>query len=178
VDPRQGDLSGDDAFSLGDPCNSVGDRLVGLDCLTAKARVVTAEVLVAQRVGLDRAGQEPSAERGVGHQSDAELSQRIQDVGLGVAGPKGVFGLDRRDGVHSVGAPEQLAGHLGQSEVTDLPGPHQLGHCLDGLLDLGVLSRPVQVVEVDDVDPEAQQRRVARRSDVRRVAANLAGAVA
>jgi len=33
---------------------------------------VAAEVLLAQRVGLDRAGQEPSAERGIGHQPDAE----------------------------------------------------------------------------------------------------------
>jgi hypothetical protein len=36
----------------------------------------------------------------------------------------------------------------------------------------------VQVVEVDNVDPETQQRRVARRADVRRVAANLASVVA
>ena len=141
MDPRQGDLHGGDALSPGDPSNGVGDPLVGPGCLRGKAPAVAAEVLVAQRVGLDRAGQEPPAERGVGHQSDSELSQRIQDLGLGVAGPQGVLGLDRGDGVHGVGAPEQLAVHLGESEVTDLPGLDQLGHRRDGRLDLGILCR-------------------------------------
>ena len=58
---------------------------------------------------------------------------------------------------------------LGQPEVAHLALGDELGHRTDGLLDLGVLRRAVQVVEVDDVDAETQQRVVAHGASRRLV---------
>ena len=82
-------------------------------------------------------------------------------AGLRVAGPQRVLGLHRCDRVHGMGAAQQAAADLGQAQVADLALGHQLGHRADRLLDLGGLRRPVQVVQVDHLDTEPQQRRLA-----------------
>ena len=50
--------------------------------------------------------------------------------------------------------------------MAHLPRLHELGHRADGLLYLGVLRRPVQVVQVDVVHAEPGQRRLAGPLDV------------
>jgi hypothetical protein len=52
--------------------------------------------------------------------------------------------------------------------VANLPGLDELGHRADRLLDFGLLVDPVLVVEVDVVDAQALERRLARLPDVLR----------
>jgi hypothetical protein len=59
-----------------------------------------------------------------------------------------------------------------EPEVLHLAGPHQLGHRADRLLDRHGVVDAVLVVEVDVVDAEPRERRVARRAHVFRCAAN------
>ena len=110
----------------------------------------------------DLAGQEATAERAVRDPADAQLPYGRQDaVVLGLAGPQRVLGLQRRDRVDGVRPADSAGRGLGEPEVAHLAGSHQLGHRADGVLDRRGLVDPVLVVEVDVVDAEALQRRVA-----------------
>src|SRR5690349_23497680 len=68
--------------------------------------------------------------------------------------------------MYGVRPPYGLRRGLGDAEMTYLPGLHQLGHDAPGLLDGHVRVDAVLVVEVDVVDAEPAQRRVARGVDV------------
>ena len=118
--------------------------------------------------GADGAGQEAAAERGVRDESDAQLPQRRQDLGLEVPGPQRVLALQRGDRVHGVGAADGVGRGLAQPEESDLAGRDQLGHGPDGLLDRRVLVHPVLVVEVDVIDSEPLQTGVASGPDILR----------
>ena len=89
-----------------------------------------------------------------------------EDLVLEVAGEERVLGLQRGDRVHGVGPADGGRRGLGEPEVADLAGLHQLGHRADGLLDRDRLVDAVLVVEVDVVDAEPLQRGVAGRADV------------
>jgi hypothetical protein len=155
-----------------------GDEVeVALEVLALEARVPAAEVVVGEVVErLDLAGQEPAAERRVGHEADAELAAGRQDLVLGVARPQRVLGLQRGDLVHGVRAAQRLGSGLAQAEVADLALRDQLGHRPDGLLDRRVDVDAVLVVEVDVVGAEALQRVLARLLDV--LGAPVGGAAA
>ena len=124
-------------------------------------------LLTAEVVGLevlrrrDLAGQKAAAERAVGDEADPELTHGVEDLVLGIARPQRVLGLQRRDRVDRVRAADRLGRRLRQPEEADLAGVDQLGHRADGLLDRHPGVDPVLVVEVDVVDGEAPQRRVA-----------------
>ena len=61
-----------------------------------------------------------------------------------------------------VGAADRLGRRLREPQEADLAGIDELGHRADGLLDRDVGVDAVLVVEVDVVDAQAPQRRVAR----------------
>ena len=124
------------------------------------------------------AGEEAVAERRVGHEADAELAQQRQQLGLRVAGPQRVLGLQRGDRVHGVGAADRVGAGLGQADVADLALGDQLGQRADGVLDRGVRVDPVLVVQVDVVGAEPLQRALDRGADVGRAAVEDAGAAA
>ena len=68
---------------------------IRLEVLAREPGAVTAEVALVELVGRgEPAGQEPAAERGVRDEPDPELAARRQDLGLGVAGPQRVLGLN------------------------------------------------------------------------------------
>ena len=73
------------------------------------------------------------------------------------------------DGVR---AANRVRSGLGEPEVAHLALLHELGHCADRLLDRRLEVDAVLVVEVDRVDAEALQRRLAGRADVLRLAAD------
>ena len=178
VHPGQRHLRGGHALGVGHRPYRVDDGQVGLAGFAREARVAAAEVPGVQRAQVDGGGQEAAAERRVGHEADAELAHGADRVLLHVAGPERVLGLHRGDRVHRVRAAQQLAGDLGQAQVADLALGHEFGHRADGLLDLGRLRRPVQVVQVDDVDAQPGQRRLAGPLDVGGLAADDAVRVA
>ena len=109
----------------------------------------------------DLAGQETAAERAVGDEADAQLAHGGEDLVLGIARPQRVLGLQRGDRMHGVRAADRRRRRLRQSQEPDLAGVDQLRHRADGLLDRHVGIDPVLVVEVDVVDAEPPQRRVA-----------------
>ena len=93
-------------------------------------------------------------------------SRGREDLVLEVAGEEGVLGLERGDRVDRVGPADGGRRGLGEPEVADLAGLHELGHRADGVLDRDRLVDAVLVVEVDVVDPEPLERGVAGRADV------------
>ena len=119
--------------------------------------------LVLQRVGrLEAAGQEAAAQRAVGHEADAQLAHRLQQLVLDVAGPQRVLGLQRADRVRGVRAADGLGRGLGQAQEAHLARLDQLAHGADGLLDRRLGVHAVLVEEVDVVQAQAAQRVVAR----------------
>ncbi len=105
----------------------------------------------------DGAGQHAPAQRRIGHEADAELAARGQDLRLGEAAPQGVFGLQGGDGMHLAGASQGVGPRLRQAEMAHLALLHQAAHRAHGVFNgcLGV--HPVLVVEVDGLHPQPLQ---------------------
>ena len=93
-----------------------------------------------------------------------------QDLVFRLAAPERVLRLERSDRVDRHGPADGRRGGLGEAEVAHLPGPDQLRHRPDGLLDRRVRVDPVLVVEVDDVHAESPEACVAAVPDVLRIA--------
>ena len=124
------------------------------------------------------AGEEPAAQRRVGHEPDAELAQQRQHLRLGVARPQRVLRLQRGDRVDGVGAADRVRPGLGQADVADLALGDELGQGADGVLDRRVRVDAVLVVEVDVVGAEPLQRTLDRGADVRGTAVEVPRAAA
>ena len=94
VDEGERDLSGRTALGLGELVHRLDDGDVGGQVVALESRLVPAEVRLVEIVdGAQGAGKEPSPERAVGDEPDAELAQGGQDLLLGVARPDRVLGL-------------------------------------------------------------------------------------
>ena len=115
---------------------------------------------------MKRPGQEPAAERRVGHDPDPELARGGEDLVLDVARPQRPLRLQRGDRVDRARAAERLGRRLAEPEVAHLALLHELGHRADRLLDLRARVHAVQVVEVDVVGAEALQRALDGAPDV------------
>jgi hypothetical protein len=104
---------------------------------SGKARVGFAPVVVGKLLGrADLLGEETAAERQVGNEADAQLAQQQQqELVLRIAGPEGIFSLQRGDGMHGVSTPDCGGASLGKADVADLALDHQLGQGADGVLD-------------------------------------------
>ena len=118
----------------------------------------------------DLSGQEAAPERAVGDERDPELADRGEQLGFRIAAPQRVLSLQRRNRMHGVSAANGLRRRFGQAEIPHLAGGHELGHRADRLLDRRVRVDAVLVVDVDGVDAEPLQRRVARLAHVLRPA--------
>jgi hypothetical protein len=106
---------------LGDLFQGRQQCYVALEIRSLEARVLAPPVVVGQRVEPgDRCGEETAAERAVGHEADAELAAGRQDLGLDVPGPEGILGLQRRDRMDLMGAPQGGGARFRQAQVADL----------------------------------------------------------
>src|SRR4051794_17898198 len=169
--PRERELARRGVLLGRDLADALDELQVALEVLALEARVVAAEVVLVEVLGLgEAAGQEAAAERAIGDEADPELADGREDLVLGVARPQRVLGLQRGDRVHGVRAADRLRRGLGQAEVAHLALRDELGHRADGLLDRHRLVDAVLVVQVDVVDAEALERRLARVADVLRAA--------
>jgi hypothetical protein len=167
LDPCERDLRGRGALLLGDLADPLHDLHVALEVLALEARVVATEVALRDLLGRAEATrQEATTERAVGDEADAELAGGRQDRVLHVARPQRVLGLERGDRMHLVRAPDRLGRSLRQAQVANLALIDQLRHRADGLLDRDLRVDAVLVVEVDRLDSEPLERRVARRVHV------------
>jgi hypothetical protein len=91
-----------------------------------------------------------------------------KDIGLRIARPERVLGLQRGDGVDGVRATQGLRCRFAQADVTDLALLDELGQRADRLLDGDVGIDAMLVVEVDVVGAEALERSFDRAADVLR----------
>jgi hypothetical protein len=101
--------------------------------------------------------EETAAEHAVGRDGHAELARRRQDRVLDAARQQRVLDLHVGDGVDRVRAPQRVGAHLGQAEVADVPGTHQVGDRAHGVLDGDLGIDPRRPVDVDVVGAEAAQ---------------------
>ena len=95
-----------------------------------------------------------------------QLAHGRQDLVLGIAAPERVLGLQRGDRMDRMRAADRLRRRFGQAEVADLAGADEIGHRADRLLDRRRAVDAMLVVEIDVIDAEALQRRVARLAHV------------
>src|SRR4029453_8020994 len=106
---------------------------VGIEVFALEARMALAAVARAVLVGTLRVpGEEAAAERALGDESDAELPARRQDLGLDLALPERVLGLQRADGMDGVPAAQSARTRFRQADEPDLAGAHQIGHRTHG----------------------------------------------
>jgi hypothetical protein len=83
--PRQGELRRRDPLLGGDLLDALDELKIAREVLPLQARVMPADVVGVEVVRrAEPAGQEPSAQRAVGDETDAELADRPQDLVLGV----------------------------------------------------------------------------------------------
>ena len=104
-----------------------------------------------------RAGQQPRTHGRIhDHTNPIALGER-QDLPLDAALDQRVLrleGLDRRDLSY---APQLLDVEVRDADVTDQSLLLELGECRPALLDVLIGDRPVDLVQVDRVDPESLQ---------------------
>jgi len=94
VHPGQCDLGGQHAQAVCDLAHGVGDNPVAVGGLAGEAGVAGAKLVGVQCGDVDRAGQQATAQRGLGHQPDAQFSHRGGDP-LHIASPQRVLALHR-----------------------------------------------------------------------------------
>ncbi len=80
---------------------------------------------------------------------------------LDVTRPQTPLALYCRDRVHRLRRAKFTRGDLGQAEVAYFPGRDHFGHRADGLFDGDVGVATMHVPQVDDVDAQTAQRRLA-----------------
>jgi hypothetical protein len=152
----------------GDGLDLIDDTQVALEVLAGQARVGLAPVVVGKLLErADLPSEETVAERRVGNEADAQLTQQRQQFGFRIASPEGVFSLQRGERVHGVSATDYGGAGLGHSDVVDLARGDQLGQDTDGVLDWGVRVDTVLVVQIDMVGAEPRQRPLNCDADAR-----------
>ena len=79
-------------------------------------------------------------------------------VVLDAARDQRIFDLQVGDRMHGRGAADRLGADLGQADMADIAGLHQVGDGADRVLDRHVRIEPRRAVDVDMVDAEPLQR--------------------
>jgi hypothetical protein len=150
-----------------DLLETLDDLHVSVERIALEARMREAAVAFGKiRLALDRAGEHAAAERRVGNERAAELARRGERL-LGLdAIEERILVLHRRDRVDLVRAADRLRARFRQAERAHLAGFHQALHRADRILDRHVRIDAVLVIEVDDVDAEALQARIARAQHI------------
>src|SRR5213075_3129624 len=107
-----------------------------LEVLSLEARRIAAIVVRLEIIDrLDVAGEESASDRTVGHESDAELAHRRQDLVLRLAAPDRVLGLKCGDRMDGMRAADRFRRRLRQSDEAHFAGADELTHRADRLLD-------------------------------------------
>src|SRR5581483_4740409 len=91
-------------------------EVLALETGRLAAKIVRSEIFEA----LDFARQKAATERTVGDESDAELPAGRERSILRIPGPEGIFGLERRDGMHGARAAHRLGPGFGKTEEAHL----------------------------------------------------------
>jgi hypothetical protein len=172
--PREGQLRGCASLLASHLFDSRRELDVALKIVTLESRRVSAHI-IGRKIfkALELAGEKAASQRAIGNEADAELAANTQDAVLGIAGPKGVFVLERGDGMHGVRATQSLGTRFGHADVTDFAFLDEFLHCAERVLDWYVGIDAVLVIEVDIIDAEPSQARLAGAADVIRFSVNI-----
>jgi hypothetical protein len=100
-------------------------------------------------------------------EADSELGERGHHLVLGLAPPDRILALQRRDGLHGVGAADRARARLGKAEVSDLAFSDQVPDGPRHVLDRHGRVDAVLVEQVDPVGAEALERSFGDLPDVR-----------
>src|SRR4029079_5874385 len=103
-------------------------------------------------------------------EGDSEFAARGQRTGLRISRPQRVFRLQRGYRVDTAGASDRLGCCLRKSEISNFSRFHEFRHGADGLFNRRFSIHVMLIVEVDDLDAQTLQRRVAGPSHVLRPA--------
>ena len=104
------------------------------------------------------AGEKTAGEDAVGGESDPELAAGRQDLVLDPARDQRVLDLQVGDGVNRVRTPHGLGTRLGETDVADVAGLHELRDRADRLLDRDVREDASRAVDIDIVGAETAER--------------------
>ena len=124
----------------------------------------------------DVPGQQTAAERRVGDKGDAEITRQLAGLSRLFPVEQRELALHSGDRVRRMGPPDPLRPCLAQSEKPHFALLDEPRHRADRLLDRHCRVDPVLVVEVDDLDPEPLQARLAGPGDIGGAAVDPVGA--
>src|ERR1039457_5648124 len=128
------------------------ERLIGFAIFFAEAWDDVAEVgAVELGGGVDLAGEEASAQRAEGHETDAEFFERGHNGLFRLAPEQRVLTLQCRDGLHCVSAADGFCACFGKANMLYLACLNQVFDCAGGLFDGSVGVDAMLVKEVDSV---------------------------
>src|SRR5205823_4432568 len=118
--------------------------------------------------GWKRARQEPTPERGEGDERRSVAGAPRDDVVETLPSPQRQFGLDAGDRVNGMRPVELADPGFGEPKRTNLALINEVGHRAPGLLNRNRGIHAVELVQVDDVNPEPAQGAVDPRPNVLR----------
>src|SRR6185312_3509630 len=171
--PGERQLRGRAALLLSHLLDFADERDVLLEILPLEARVIAAEIVLGEVVRrLELAGEEPAAERRISDIADAQLAHRGKHFGLRVAAPQRQLRLYGGDLVDLVRLADRLGRRFGKAEEADLPLLFQARHFAHRVLDRHLDIDAVLVIEVDRLDVQPLEARLARRAHIVGVAAD------
>src|SRR5436309_6263883 len=135
------------------------------------ARMLAAAVVLGQGHEIvNRAGEEPSTERRVGHQAHAELAAGLDVAPLGIPRPQRVLDLQRDDGMHLVRPPDRVRAGFRQRYVTRFALLDESRHAANRFLDRNIGIDAGHAEDVQRFDAEPSQAFLAYPREVLRAA--------
>src|SRR5258706_946780 len=149
-------------FLRGELLEALDDLHVRVEVLGLEARVLQAAIAFGQvRLALHRAGEHATPERRVSDERDAELAAAGERFLAVLPVEQRILVLHRRDRMHLVRAADRFGPRLRQAELAHFALLEQALHRAHRVLDRRIRVDTVLVVEVDDVDAQALQARLA-----------------
>ena len=155
--PSDGDGADARVVAVGHRAEPLDEREVLGEAGLLEARVALAPVVVRERgeaLAGHCPGEQPGAHRRVDDDPDPFALCEGEDLVFGVAGDQRVGRLQRLDRCDLLDAAELLGVEVGDSDVADEAVLFELDERRPALLDLLVGDWPVDLVEVDRVEPE------------------------
>src|SRR5271168_275880 len=158
--PRERELARRDLFLVRDLLDPIDDLEILLDIFALEARREPPSHIVSRQIA-EGAAQKPAPERAERHESNPEFAQRGNHVVLVVAGPERILRLERGYRMSRMRPADSFHAGLGEAEKTHFTLAHQVRHRANRLLDRHLLIHAMLVIEIDMIDAEALERRVA-----------------
>src|SRR5262249_31608165 len=157
-----------------DPLN---EGAVLLEVLALKARMALSRIAIGEIGKIrDDPGQKRAAKRRIGDKGDPEIARQYSRFLGDLAIEKGKFALHRGGRMGGGAALEARGLGSARPENAPLPGFHPPAPRAARVLDRDIGVDAVLQIEIDDLDAEALQARIARRADIFGTAIAPAGA--